>query len=378
MIAIKLGWLVLEGLLGWCFAYFGSVEALAFSALLLFLPLCTVPLSIYQRNRIVIRIEAAPSQQKRENGVVTIWLENPTWLPVLRLRCDVTAQNQLNRQTQKIRVFTWILPKRKQVCQVNIGSEYCGRLRISVPQISLYDCFGLLGIRHKCEAVTHVAVQPDTFEPRVVLVHDPHGSDDSETYSQERPGSDLTETFQIREYTPGDSPKQIHWKLTGKLDKLIVRDPGLPISKNVLVFWERTGESQDPAIIDAQAEVVISVCRSLADSGIRFVVGWNDTDRNLCVLHRIQEMDAFVGVIPRLLRATGCREGISGAGLLLQTCADALCAHMVYIAQEPQSEVVDLEQYGRVTMLLCGEKMLDGAVRFTADDYTQQLSEIEI
>jgi hypothetical protein len=223
-----------------------------------------------------------------------------------------------------------------------------------------------------------VAVQPDTFEPRVVLVPNPLGSDDSEAYSQERPGADLTETFQIREYTPGDSPKQIHWKLSGKLDRLIVRDPGLPISKNVLVFWERTGENQDPAIIDTQAEVVISLCRSLVDNGIQFVVGWNDTDRNLCVLHRIREMDEFVGIIPRLLRATGSREGISGAGLLMQTRADALCAHMVYIAQEPQTEVMDMAQHGHVTMLLCGEKMLDGAVRFDAEGYIQQLSEIEI
>ena len=378
MIAIEIGWLVLEALLLCCFAYLGSAQALALAILLLLVPVCTIPFSLYQKKRIVIGVEAAPSQRKREDGLVTIWLENPTWLPVLRLRCDMLTQNQLNGQMQKIRVFTWMLPKQKQACQVHIGSDYCGRLRIWLPQIVFYDCFGLIGIRSKCQAVTHVAVQPDTFEPRVVLVPNPLGSDDSEAYSQERPGADLTETFQIREYTPGDSPKQIHWKLSGKLDRLIVRDPGLPISKNVLVFWERTGEKQDPAIIDTQAEVVISLCRSLVDNGIQFVVGWNDTDRNLCVLHRIREMDEFVGIIPRLLRATGSREGISGAGLLMQTRADALCAHMVYIAQEPQNEVMDMAQHGHVTMLLCGEKMLEGAVRFDAESYIQQLSEIEI
>lgn len=378
MIAMKLCWLVLEALLVWCFAYFGSVEALALAALLILMPVCTIPVSIFLRKKLVVRIAAASSQRKRENGIVTVKIENPTILPVLRLGCEVRTQNQLNLQSQKLRLFTWILPKSTQCCQVHIGSEYCGRLRVWVSRVVLYDCFGLVGIRCKCDAVTHVAVQPDTFEPSVVMLPTNSGSDDSEVYSQERPGADLTEIFQIRDYVPGDSLRQIHWKLSGKLDKLIVRDPGLPISKNVLVFWERTGESRDPGVIDAQAEVVISLCRSLIDSGIQFVVGWNDTDRNLCVLHRIREMDEFVGIIPRLLRATGSREGISGAGLLMQTRADALCAHMVYIAQEPQSEVLDMRQYGRVTMLLCGETMLDGAMRFDEKDYIHQLSEIEI
>ena len=266
----------------------------------------------------------------------------------------------------------------KSNCSFRIASEYCGRLRVWVPQVVLYDCFGIFGIRCKCDAVTHATVQAETFEPAVVLVPNPSSIDDSESYSQERPGSDLTETFQLREYVPGDSPRQIHWKLTNKFDKLIVRDPGLPISKNVLVFWERTGESNDPARIDAQAEVVISLCRSLADMGIQFTVGWNDTDRNLCITHRIREMDEFVGIIPRLLRATGAKDGASGAGLLVQTKPEELCAHMVYIAETPQSEVAEMQRCGHVTMLLCGDTVPDGAVTFNKTDYIRQLTEIEI
>ncbi len=378
MIAIKIGWLVLEALLLWCFAYFGNGAALALSILMILVPVCTVPFSVLLKKRISVQIEAAVSQRKGDEGTITVKIENPTIFPILRVRCDVTVQNQLNLEERKLRFVTWVLPKKTQRCTLRVGSEYCGRLRVWVPQVVLYDCFGLLGIRCKCSAVTHMTVQPDTFEPVVVLVPNPSSTDDSDSYSQERPGADMTETFQIREYVQGDSPRQIHWKLTNKFDKIIVRDPGLPISKNVLVFWERTGESDNPGLIDAQAEVVISLCRSLVDSGIQFTVGWNDTDRNLCVLHRIREMDEFVGVIPRILRATGAKSGVSGAGLLMQTRADALCAHMVYIAQEPQSEVMDMQRYGHVTMLLCGGAAFDGAVCFNEKDYVRMLTEIEI
>ena len=378
MIATKLSWLVLEALLLWCFAWFGSGAALALALLLILVPLGTIPVSAYLKNKLGIAVESATGLRKGDEGTITVKVENPTVFPAFRVRCDIVVRNQLNRETVRQQVFTWVAPKKEQQCTLRVGSEYCGRLRVWVPQVVLYDCFGIFGIRCKCSAVAHTTVQPETFEPAVVLVPNPSSAEDSESYSQERPGSDLTETFQLREYVPGDSPRQIHWKLTNKFDKLIVRDPGLPISKNVLVFWERTGELGDAALIDAQAEVVISLCRSLADMGIQFTVGWNDTDRNLCITHRIREMDEFVGIIPRLLRATGAKDGASGAGLLVQTRPEELCAHMVYIAETPQSEVMEMQRYGHVTMLLCGDTAPDGAVIFNETDYMKQLTEIEI
>ena len=144
------------------------------------------------------------------------------------------------------------------------------------------------------------------------------------------------------------------------------------------MFWERTGEDGDPDGIDAQAEVIVSLCRSLMDGGIQFQLGWNDTDRNLCILHEIRDMDELVGIIPRLLRATGRQSGVSGAALLLQTRPEALCAHMVYLAREPQSEVVEMQRYGHVTMLVCGEEAPEGAILFNEMDYPRQLTQIEI
>ena len=378
MIAIKICWLILEVLFLMCFSWFGSGEALALAGLLILVPLANIPVSAFLRKKLVITAEAAVSLRKGDEGTISVKLENPAVFAALRVRCEVIVQNQLNGESTRQHILTWAPAKKVQKCTLRLGSEYCGRLRVWVPQVILYDCFGIFGIRCKCGAVTHMTVQPDTFEPQMVMVPNPNCTDDSESYSQERPGADLTETFQLREYVPGDSPRQIHWKLSNKFDKLIVKDPGLPVSRNVLVFWERTGESGNPALIDAQAEVVISVCRSLVDSGIQFTVGWNDTDRNLCILHEIREMDEFVGIIPRLLRATGSKEGISGAGLLTQTRADALCAHMVYIAETPQSEVAEMQRCGHVAMLLCGDAAAEGALYFNEHNYVHQLTEFEI
>ena len=378
MILMKLSWLVLEGLMLWFFLYYGNGPALALAILLVLIPLVSLPANLYLKKKLTITVEAAVSQRKGDDGSIVLMIQNPTVFPALRISCEVAVQNQLNREKHSQKIMTYALGKKKQKSTLRVGSEYCGRIRIAVPKVILYDCFGLIGIRYSCEEVAHLTVQPDTFETAVTLVPNPSSTDDSELYSQDRPGMDLTETYQIREYVPGDSIRQIHWKLSNKFDKLIVRDPGLPITRNVLVFWERTGESGDPDLIDAQAEVMISLCRSLMDSGIQFTVGWNDTDRNYCITHEIRDMDELVGVIPRLLRAAGAKDTVSGAALLLQTRPEALCSHMVYIAEQPQSEVLEMQRYGHVTMLVCGGDAPAGAILFNEEDYAQQLMQIEI
>ena len=270
MIAMKICWLVLEGICLGFFGYFGSSMALALAVLLVLIPLGSIPVNLYIRKNLSVSLNAAPNIRKGESGSFSVALDNPTIFPAMRVRCKLLAQNQLNRECETIHMMTWMPPKKGREAALTTGSDYCGRLRVSVQQAVLYDCFALIGIRCKCSAVTHITVQPDTFEPNITLIPSPHSMDESDVYSQDRPGSDLTETYQIREYVPGDSPRQIHWKLTGKFDKLIVRDPALPITRNVLVFWERTGESGNREIIDAQAETVVSLCRSLLDSGIQF------------------------------------------------------------------------------------------------------------
>jgi hypothetical protein len=111
---------------------------------------------------------------------------------------------------------------------------------------------------------------------------------------------------------------------------------------------------------------------------VQFTVGWNDTDRNQCILHEIRDLDELIAVIPRLMRATGIREGVSGAGLLLNTRLDALCAHMVYIAENAQDEMLALAEFSRVCPVICGASGVENAQIFDALHYQEQLRQIAL
>jgi hypothetical protein len=75
--------------------------------------------------------------------------------------------------------------------------------------------------------------------------------------------------------------------------------------------------------------------------------------------------------------AGGIKEGVSGASILMGSGAE-LPAHIVYLAEEPQREVLELRRCSHVTMLLCGRTQLDNAICFEPVNYQEQLSQIEI
>ena len=58
MIAMKLGWAVLEGICVWLTLYYGSSGALALAAALLVLPLGSLPIHLFLRKRLRVRVEA--------------------------------------------------------------------------------------------------------------------------------------------------------------------------------------------------------------------------------------------------------------------------------------------------------------------------------
>lgn len=378
MIGMKLGWLLLEVILLGYVLYFGSSIALGFALVMILIPICSIPVNLYVRKRISLTVTAQPNLKKGDSGEFVLRIDNPTIIPVFFLRCQIRIQNQLNKEVQILRIHTWLPPKRVQKVGLQTGSEYCGRLKVAIEKTAVCDCFGVFGIRCRMDASAYMTVQPDTFEPEIMLTVNADSNEDSDVYSQERPGTDMTETYQIREYVPGDSPRQIHWKLSGKFDRLIVRDSSLPIVRNILVFWERTGENGDCEMIDAQAEIIVSLCKALLEQSMQFTLGWNDTDRNLCVLHEICNTEELIGILPKLMRATGKKEGYSGAELLLQTGGHALCGHMIYLAEKPQSGAEELRRYGHVTMLTGSETSIAGAKVFDSVRYKEQLSQIEL
>ena len=331
------------------------------------LPLLCLPLNLLAAKKLKLSAKMPVNLRKNEDGTVELTVQNPSHFPICLCACHIRLENQLNGEVQSITLSCGVWPKKTQTVRATFGSPFCGRVRLTVASVRLYDCFGLIGVKAKTDAHSASVVQPDTFPQNLLLSPSAARVEDAEDYSTECPGSDLSEIFQIRDYVPGDSPRQVHWKLSQKYGKLIVKDASLPITRSAALFWERTEDHPTSTRTDAEAEIVVSLCRNLLAQSVQFTLCWNENGQ--LVRHLVRDLDELIALLPRLFTAKA-EPGLSGAQLLLQTVPAGAYSHLIYISGEQPADP-DLQTHGHLTALVCGTD-------FNETNYPDQLSELTI
>lgn len=381
MAAGRLLWAVLLAALLALTLLTGSAAAAAVCMLLLLLPLLALGCDVVCARHVRCALDAPVNLQKGAQGALRLTLQNGAALPVCRAVCRVEVQNLLTGERALLRAACGLLPHGKQTVELRLSAAHAGRLRVHVDEVRLYDAFGLIGVRGAAQALAGVTVQPDTFRQQLIILPADAPRLDAERYAPDRPGPDLTEPFQIRDYAPGDSRRQILWKLSGKYDRLIVKDASLPVQQDILVFWERMGVQADAARTDAQAEAVVTLCRSLLSQGAPFTLAWNEAGSARCVSFALRELDDLIGVLPRLLSAAKVASGAPGYTLLAQAEELEAASHLVYITENTIPDAAAqtaLRRFGRVSILTCGDTAPDTGVVFDAEHYAQQLQTLTI
>ena len=363
----KLCWLLLTlGLLALA-VQTASPIALGLAACLVLLPLVLLPMGLWAAKRLRLSAQMPVNLRKGADGTLTLTVQNPTALPLCLVSCCVRLENQLTGETQTIDLSCGVWPRRTRSVPASFASEHSGRIRLTVGSVRLYDCFGLIGVRASTDAHAAAVVQPNTFPICLALTPVSARVEEAEDYSTERPGADLTEIFQLRDYLPGDSPRQVHWKLSQKYGKLIVKDPSLPITRSAALLWERTEQHPTPDRTDAEAEILVSLCQALLAQSVQFTLLWNEDGRLL--RHLVRDLDGLIALLPRLLTAKA-GGGPTAAQLLLQTVPDGAFSHLVYLSGEA-SAPERLAALGHLTPLVCG-------AAYTENDHSSQLSELTI
>ena len=173
---------------------------------------------------------------------------------------------------------------------------------MQISRFTLLDYLGLLPMKALVKADARLTILPDLYPMEADMTARPAYADDG---TSNRRGEDRSEVYQLREYRPGDDIRQIHWKLSSKLDELILKEASQPESRSLLVFWDkRTGGN--PQQMDALAEVVSSAGMALLQSGVPYTLCW--TDRDDLQVQDISEENQLLQAIPALVKTRGSAE----------------------------------------------------------------------
>ena len=157
----------------------------------------------------------------------TVALEKRCKWPMPLTRCRVKVTRLTTGET-------WLLEEGRA-----LPTQHCGVLRIRPFKPMAYDYLGLLGLRLRRLSGVDVLVLP---EPVPVDNVPTMGPGISRAWKP-KPGGGFSENHEMRLYRPGDKLNQVHWKLSSKVGKLMVREAMEPVRDRVLVEMVVSGDA---------------------------------------------------------------------------------------------------------------------------------------
>ena len=169
---------------------------------------------------------------------LAVW--NATPFSSGRVQARLTVVNTFTGQREEER-FSFTAGPRRQVFQHQLSSRTCGRGGCPGDRLWACDYLGLFALPVRrprgLSATFWPTVYPLELEVRESSIPDSEG----ERYSQKKPGDDPTELFALRDYREGDRLSRIHWKLSQKMGRTLVKELGLPLSDHLLFLLDLNG-----------------------------------------------------------------------------------------------------------------------------------------
>lgn len=183
-----------------------------------------------------------------------------------------------------------------------------GHYELSVKRIRVYDLTGLFYLTKKCKESASFLVLPEYYPVEVRLSESARNFvGEALVYDSLRSGDDASEVFKLREFQDGDKLKNIHWKLSAKMDELIVRENGFPKACSTVLVLEGAGEvsgrralKQKPT--DAFLKLAASLSFSVMDRDCPHYVAWQSKRYQDVKRIRVDDEESFYEFLIYLLQ----------------------------------------------------------------------------
>ena len=239
---------------------------------------------------------------------VLVRIQNRGILPVGKVEVKVESKNVFQRKS-KIRWLT--------LQDISVGEEKypiqmvfkgAGCHDVLLTRVKIYSLFGLISIRHKCTDFSSVLIMPSVHSTNVQITEGVYNFlGDADVYDEFRPGHDSGETFEIRAYREKDKLQSIHWKLSAKMDSLMVKENSLPKACAVVLLLElgepkKQKKKSDEACEGAFLELAASISFSLMDQKCPHFVAWYSTEKDDVRRIRVDDEESFYIFLNAYLR----------------------------------------------------------------------------
>ena len=236
---------------------------------------------------------------------LNVEVQNKMPFPLGRLRVDVWhgESSALAKNARKIMVEDVIRGKSTTTKRISI--QTAGYFEFSIKRIRIYDPFGCLYVTRKCKSIAKVMIFPKIEEIPIRLGEGvKHFYGETMDYDEQEPGHDPSEVFGFREFRDGDKLQRIHWKLSARMDDLIIKEDSLPKACAIVLFMPAGVMSECKSL-----DFVASFSFTLMDAKCPHYVAWQSQGTGDVRRIRVSDEESFYLALTTWLQDHALKQG---------------------------------------------------------------------
>ena len=323
-----------------------------FSALLLILSAAVTSLG---GRKTVIKLSVPRAAERKENFRGRLTLQNQTVWPVFGGKGQILWENLFTGEHGEIPLSFSLGCKETRTIEFEACSSWCGCVKVQFSSWKCNDFFHVFSVRRQAVAEGCTVIMPEKQNSDFSFLTREGFDMESFRYSGNRPGDDPGETYDIREYQPGDSIRQIHWKLSGKLDDIMIREKSFPVDDTVLILAEAFQAEREPRRAETVAEVLSAIIRDFMEKKIPCQVGIYDRNAGKFRQEKVRTEEDHEHILYSFLRYGSDGKTPVTVQEYLRNPGTQNYVNYIYITGDPEDKEAELlKQKGEVTVIGCG------------------------
>lgn len=302
---------------------YSQYQVALFVGILLLFPILSAIISVIPCLFLKVSIVEQEAQVHRdETFKIYIKIKNPTIIPITFGQLDFSFRYDVLKKWNKRKLSFQLRGRDESICVLTMKSEYCGTLDILLKRVWIKDFFRVFLIGKWVKKGHRQVILPklQTLRidvPKTISFY----NEEYEEFYEDHPGNDPSEVFDIREYKEGDSLQRVHWKLSSKKDKLMVKEFSDPIVVDTVILCDNFAcvsrkkmqkrillkkKSKEFAFLkewSALIEKTIQASYSLILQGVIHYVYWFDGEDERGVKRAIRNIEDLNQCMKELLRS---------------------------------------------------------------------------
>lgn len=254
--------------------------------------------------------ERIPSVGEKGSAVrAGVVLKNTSAILGIRYEVKLYIKGNCEKRYRKRRLKGILAADGERTVWCSFTADICGPASVWFKEIRIYDFLGLFYIKRKGWSCRSVKIMPEfRLMPLEITRKTREFQADAEIYSSDRKGDDPAEIYQVREYRPEDSLKNVHWKLTAKENELMIKEKAFPLGCAVLLWFDVRKNNMTAAGFSEMIQKTAELSVTLTEEKCIHLAAWYDEKNEWIVRRRVDDLESCYTMIWEMMDMLPCSD----------------------------------------------------------------------